>query len=380
MDVRLRLHVGLAYGWLLAWSIGSLFAGVEAMALLHAPMLGVGFVATLACGLLHRLVANFRQSPMPSAVWLRIEAAAFLAAALGGVAARYTLLTIEWGHFMWLPLTIFAGLLTFQLRRSGGTVQGMPGDRASGWVLLAVPVYAFLAAGVFLGLGAHPAALHLLFSGVLANIVFVVTHRVIPRTISRPLPQWLHDAQAAAAVVAPLGIAAGILAFPWQWAMMGALAMVTASTLHLVICGWAWATRRNRHPMQPLLTWGALALFVGVGLGFHFLDMPATRVHVPLHAVNNLIGFFGLTILGMGSVMLGVGVQARGDANRITRWLAWAIIPVLAAWEIAAWSDHAGQVWAGRGLAVTVGIHATLGLAVVPRLGGTIKPRWAKKA
>jgi hypothetical protein len=220
------------------------------------------------------------------------------------------------GAVAWtLGVTVFLGTILATVRTNllgseTGTgehnADRRPVDRAAN---LFVPVVlAYLAVGTWETLAIHTAApglldaypprvSHLLAAGTGALLVFAVGFRLLPRflvsSVDRRLP-WLVLPPAA---VGPVLIAVGLPGGPLLHAGAGleALAMVAWAVVYLLLYR---ATDRDRVGFYGPLA-GVAAGVAGVALG---LTMTVGSASLPLataHYRLNVLGFLGLTIVGV---------------------------------------------------------------------------------
>jgi len=179
-------------------------------------------------------------------------------------------------------------------------------DRAAN---LFVPVvFAYLAVGTWETLATHtvvpvlldgypPRASHLLAAGTVALLVFAVGFRLLPRFLVAHTDRRLPWLVLPAGALGPVLLAVGIPGGPVLHAGAGleAVAMV----------GWAVAygglyraTDRHRVGFHgPLL--GTLAGLAGVALGLAMAVGPVTESLVVAHYRLNVLGFLGLTVVGV---------------------------------------------------------------------------------
>ncbi len=383
---RLRkMPLASAYGWLALWSIVWTWqrwrapeAALGDAWSLMGGLLGFGFACNLVLGIGPRLVAKMAGRPLPP-LWTSVVASlGFGAAALVALVDALPVTRFGWiGIVQVSALGLAAtGLVTgvvLQLRGSAnadrcpGARLARPGDKWASLLTAAVPAYAALAALLALRNGfLDPAALHLWMLGVVAIAIYAVLHRFVPRFSKTDLPDWLHGAQALAAVAAPAFVA---------WAIAGgaAVAVALAAALALVsvvsCTGLVLLALRGRRSRGPVLAGLAVACafaLMGTALGVWFLQ--GDRRLLDVHAGLNLLGFVGVAALSMGAVFLGVGIRAveRG-----------AMTPMKGALALSAVSLAA---WAGVGLVVghpvplfdmflggATLLHAFLGLQAVAK-------------
>ncbi|ELZ22661.1 hypothetical protein C475_16206 [Halosimplex carlsbadense 2-9-1] len=182
-----------------------------------------------------------------------------------------------------------------------------PVDRAAN---LFVPVvFAYLAVGSWETLavrvtalptlldGYPPRATHLLAAGGAALLLFAVGFRLLPRFLVTDLPAWAPWAVLPPGALGPVLLAAGLSAGPVfrAGAVLEAVAVVGFAVTYV---GLYRASDRDRVGFHgPLLGVGFGLLAVALGLSFAFgaVDPALVAAHYRL----NLLGFLGLSILGV---------------------------------------------------------------------------------
>lgn len=367
----------LSFASLAAWALVWLLAGITGEApdttrllWVHVGLGGLGFAGCLVIGMGFRLDATFHARPL-APLWM--QRAAPLAVALSGalLAAAY----LPW----WtrpLPLLPWAGaslavgfaVVAAAAGRQSSTPFQADGryvetDRISDGLIPVVIGYGLLAAGSSLARGlTHPATVHLFLAGFVTTAIYTVAHRILPRFSTMGQRTRLHRWQMALAVPGPALLAWGVANPGRPWAAVGASLEFFAALVYTIMLGIAWKHRRNRQPALPLMFLASLLALNGMLFGLAFLAHAWLRTYVVLHAVNNLVGFVSLTILGAGSAMLGTAVRpVPGSANRNVWRLAWLLAIPLVVWEALLVAGWPGQqvLWLS---VIGLGIHAALGL------------------
>ncbi len=390
-----RVGPRLAFVWLLVWAAAWLLAGatgVDAgsarLVWVHVGFGGFGFAGHLVLGLGFRLDAAFnRRQPVPLMAQrltpIPLSVTALLVGSAFHPAADWARPDVLLGVASWCLLLAGAGIGAVALTqaRKGAAPDlvaavAAPGpyaatDQASRLLVPAAAAYAVAAgvAAVWLGV-LHAAVIHLWLAGFVTTAVFAVAHRALPRfSHMAPRPR-LHLAQAFAASVGPALLAWGIANASSPYAVAGGIAELAAAVLYLVLAARAWRARRGPQPALPLMLAGSVALVGGMLLGLGFLAHAALRTNLALHAINNLVGFVSLTILGTGSAMLGTGVRpVPGSVNRNVWLMAAGLAIPLVAWEVQAGAagalgatgSSAGQeiLWLA---VVALAVHGVFGL------------------
>lgn len=220
------------------------------------------------------------------------------------------------GGIAWLAgAVVFLGTVGWTLRgnllggetgTSDANVHREPVDRAAN---AAVPVaLGYFAVGSYevaaaetelprlLG-GALAADTHLLAAGTAALMVFAVGLRLLPRFLVSTPPNWLIAIVLPAGALGPILLAGAFLGGPLflAGAILEAVAVIGFAGTYAVLY---WRTDRDRVGFTGVLA-GVVCGTLGVGLGLQFavagLDPTLAVAHVRL----NLVGFLGLTIVGV---------------------------------------------------------------------------------
>lgn len=224
-----------------------------------------------------------------------------------------------------------------------------PVDRAAN---LFVPVVlAYLVVGTWVTLGAQtplpvvidgysPRASHLLAAGTAALLVFAVGFRLLPRFHVGSVPRALPWVVLSAGAIGPALVAVGIPGGPM---------LVAGAALQAVaMCGFAVAygllfvrTERERVGFYGPLV-GVVAGVVAVALGIYFALGSIPAGLVTAHYRLNLLGFLGLTIVGVSYQFYPPTVgQFPGAGDRLA-------LVTLAALTLALAVEVAGALVAGR--------------------------------
>jgi hypothetical protein len=292
VGVPRRMEVTLAvYGFLFPMVFGKAYSLVPTyfdrpLAVPRAPAVGFPFVVAGAGGL---AVATLRETPP----WL------------GAVGA------LAWT----VAVGVFLGTLGWTVRHNlsgGDTATGAhnaarrPVDRVANAF---VPVaFSYLLVGTYATLAPHtglpplldgypPRATHLLAAGAVALLVFALGFRLLPRFFSAPLPRPLAVATLVPGAAGPALLATRLNGGPWF--RVGALLEAGA------VCGFALAVallfRRSARRRVGLSTVLVAAGFgvLGVAFGLWFAFGSVSAALVSAHLRVNLLGFLGLTVVGL---------------------------------------------------------------------------------
>lgn len=312
--VHRELHVALAF--LVAWQVAALAGAPRAVTV----WLGLlGFVFHVVFAKAYTLVPSYfaRELALPRAPTVQLPLTAFGAAGLAGAAGGWLPASVgSAAGLAWLAgALVFAGSLAWTLRGnlSGAeTGTGEPNadrravDRfANAFVpvvgaYLLVGSYELAAAGTALpGLldGYAPRAVHLLAAGTAALLVFTVGFRLLPRFLVAHPPRPLVAVVLPAGALGPALIALTLPAGPWF--VLGGALEATAVVGFALAYGWLFArSDRRRVGFYPV----GLGLLAGVAaalLGLHMATAGPAPAIVEAHARLNLLGFLGLTVVGV---------------------------------------------------------------------------------
>jgi len=311
-----RLFVAGGVCWLVAWQ-AAVVAGLPRRTAVALAL--YGFVFHVVFGKAYSLVPSYfdRGLAAPRAVPLHLALAVVGAAGLavapldGAPESAAQVGAVAWAAGVAVFLaTMGVTLRDNPLGAETGTgdhnARRRPVDRAAN---LFVPVvFAYLAVGTLETLGTHtaapllldgypPRATHLLAAGAAALLVFAVGFRLLPRFLvvdaSRPLVYAVLPAGAVGPALVAVGLPSGPLFH--LGAAVEALAVIGFAAAVLVLFV---RTERDRVGFYgPLL--GGFAGAVGVGLGLTFAFDTAPADLVVAHYRLNLLGFLGLTIVGV---------------------------------------------------------------------------------
>lgn len=310
-----RRFVLAGAGLLVLWRVGA----VAGVARRTAVVLGlVGFVFHTVFGKAYSLVpayfdrdlATTRLMPvhlalsLPGTLLLALDAevAAPLAGAAGSVLWAAAV-AVFLGTILWTVRGNLAGRET-ATGEANADRRGV--DRAAN---AAVPVaLAYLVAGSYGLLAGHlplpalvdgypPRVSHLLTAGAAALLLFAVGFRLLPRFLVASPPRPLVAVVLPAGAVGPAVLAAGLPA--GSWFRVGAVVEAAAVVGFAAAVGTLYVrSARDRVGFYGLLAGaaaGVLAALLGLSFAFDSLDAALVAAHLRL----NLLGFLGLSIVGV---------------------------------------------------------------------------------
>ncbi len=252
--------------------------------------------------------------PRAPAVHLPFATAGTGALAVGALTPVGVVATV--GAALWaVGVAIFLAAMGWTLRgnftgRETGTGEAKadrrPVDRyANAFVPVAL---AYLAWGSYEVLAAHsglpplldgygPRASHLLAAGTAALLIFAVGFRLLPRFLvaypPRPLVAVVLPAGAAGPAVVAATLPAG------RWFALGAALEATAVLGFAAAYGYLFATSDRRRVGFYAVLAAATAGAAAALLGLHFAVGSLAPGPVAAHARLNLLGFLGLTVVGV---------------------------------------------------------------------------------
>lgn len=279
----------------------------------------VGFVGFTLVGFgwhLFPSMSRHRLAGMPAPAGLFLLAELGVLAGFAGLsgalpAAPGTELTVL-GSGAWLgTIAWFAGSLFRSARgaRASSAPSERPADGAAGRLFLVSWIFGTAAAGAWLagailpgpGFGLWLIGVHLFVLGQAALAIFAVSLRILPRSAGADAPAALAKLLGACGVGGALGVPLGLGVVPpseGAWLLAPGLLEGAAAVLFVVEIAWVRLRARTPRRDQLLFVGSGLALWAGGAVG---LGMVATAAYpfVGAHAALNLLGFVGLTVLGM---------------------------------------------------------------------------------
>ncbi len=349
---------------LLVWSVGAV---LDVGARLDVSLGLYGFVLTFAFGKAYALVPSYFDRPLaaPAAPTLHAALAvggvASLAAAdLGGPGVLEPVGAVAWA----LGVATFVVTVAATVRDNPTGAETGTGDHAAErrpvdrLANAAVPVVvAYLAVGAALTVAdaldlsvpfvvGTAGVSHLLAAGGAALLVFAVGFRLLPRLLVVPVSRPPAALVLGTGAVGPAVLAVSLYRDPWfaVGAVVEATAVVGFAATYLVLFG---RSERRRVGFYAVAV-GALAGVAGVSLGLHAALAGFQSGLLPAHRRLNLLGFLGLTIVGVALTLYPPTAGTFPGANDETAWTAVAGL----AGGLAV--ESVGHL-SGTGLAVLVG-------------------------
>lgn len=242
-----------------------------------------------------------------------------------------------------------------------------PVDRVAN---LFVPVVlAYLAVGTWATLSAHtpvvapmdgyrPRASHLLAAGTATLLVFAVGFRLFPRFLVVSVPRWIPWVVLVPGALGPALVAVGLPGGPLVHAG-GALEAVAVVGFALTYWGLVGRSDRDRVGFYGPATGVAFGVG-GVGLGLWFAVAGVAPNLVATHYRLNLLGFLGLTVVGVTYQFYPPSVgQFPGATDRTALTTVVALAGGLALDVAGLVAGRPGLTTAGR----TLGLAGALGYA-----------------
>jgi hypothetical protein len=310
-----RKFVIMSVLFLVAWQIGEL-VGISRQT---AVLLGVhGFVLHMVFGKAYSLVPSYFDRQLPTTDLLPVTLGlSTTGVVLLSVAAERPLPVVgKIGGVLWaMAVVLFVAVLLWTIQdnltgRETGTSEANDDRRAVDRVANAfMPLaLAYLLAGAygtlslqFQGLyffdGYPPRVSHLLAAGTAALLVFAIGFRLLPRFLVAPSPDKLIWIVLPTGAIGPVilamtlngGLGFRIGAIVESIAVLGF--SVTYATLY-------WRSSRSRVGFYGPL-FGAVAGSIAVLLGLWFAFIGRTSALITAHFRLNVLGFLGLTIVGI---------------------------------------------------------------------------------
>ncbi len=270
------------------------------------------------------------------------------------------------------------------LRTSGPMPR--PGDRETvplfliAWTAALGSAFFFLLAGLSEGpgFGWWLAAVHLFVLGHALVLILAVSLRLVPRSLDADPPAKVVVALAGLATAGGFLVPVGmLLVSPSASIALDVLAAPEAAFALLFLATLLFLGVRARTARPPLALHlsGVLALLIGGGLG---LGMVATHDYAPVvtHALVNVLGFVGLTILVM---WFGMVAPFQRISHAWTGKMLWGLSSAwLAAVVFLAWAGGRpgpSLAWAATlGGGLLFGVAIAWGIGTVPVLFSQLNP------
>lgn len=366
--VHRELHAAL--GFLVVWQLAVLVGSPRFVAVALGLL---GFVFHVVFAKAYTLVPSYfaRELAVPWAPTLQLPLTAFGALGLAGAAGGWLPGTVGTAAALsWLAgVLVFLGAMAWTLRGNllgAETGTGEPNaDRRAvdRFANAFVPVVgAYLLVGSYelaatwsalpvLFDGYGPRASHLLAAGTAALLIFAVGFRLLPRFLVARPPRALVGVVLPAGALGPALIAAALPA--GTLFVLGAALEAVAVVGFAAAYGWLFARSDRRRVGFYPVGLGMLAGVAGVGLGLHLatagFDVGLARAHARL----NLLGFLGLTIMGVTYQFYPPAAgQFRGANDRTGLAVVGLIAGGLLLEVVGLLAGQSGLVTGGRVLAV----------------------------
>ncbi|QLH78055.1 hypothetical protein HZS55_12425 [Halosimplex rubrum] len=312
-----RALVASGVCWLVAWQA----AAVTGLPRRATVTLGLyGFVLSVVFGKAYALVPSYFDRslawPAAPAVHLPLAVAGTAGLALAPLESVPAAVGAVGATAWTAGVAVFLATLGWTLRDNPTGAETGTGDHAADRrpvdraANLFVPVvFAYLAVGSWATLagrvaavpalldGYPPRATHLLAAGGAALLLFAVGFRLLPRFLVVDLPPWVPWVVLPPGALGPALLATGLPAGPVfrAGAVLEAVAVVGFAAVYARLFR---ATDRDRVGFDgPLLGVGFGVLAVALGLSFAFGSVDPALVAV--HHRLNLLGFLGLSIVGV---------------------------------------------------------------------------------
>jgi hypothetical protein len=360
-------------------------------------LLLIGFVVCTTFGLSFHLLPAVARRLSPKGPWAPISFVLVEASVVVGAAS---LAESSYSPFpgwtfsaasllLLVAVGVTLGLFGATLARPRLTTPGpetRPGDAVTVPLFLASWVAAFVAAGLFAlsgvsdgpGFGWWLAAVHLFVLGHVTLLIAAVTVRLVPRLLDADAPRTTGMALAALGVagagLVPLGM---LLVSPSDAELLDGFAAPEAAFALLflgILLYLGWKARTRRAQLGLHLT-SVLFLLAGGAAGL-WMVYASDYDPVVSHALVNLLGFIGLTIVVM---WFGMVAPFQRISHAWTLRMLWVLSAVwLTGVVVLAWAGDAtgaAPVWATMlGGALLLGVAVTWGAGTIPVLFPRINP------
>lgn len=334
----------------------------------------VGFLQATTLGFAIHLFPSIARHPLPGRAWELVPVGLLESSVIAGTVALAGVLPAgETGLFalsaLFLLLAVAGAVVRFAAAVSQPSFTTLgpdprPGDRVTPPLFLASWALALAASLLFLlsafslgpGFGWWVAGVHLLVLGHASVLVAAISLRLIPRSLGADPPRALAAAVGGSAVAGGLLVPLGMLAPTLLGRSTLPLFAAPEALFALLLLGMLGLLGlRARTPRRPLALQftSVLLLLVGGGLG---LVMVSLRDYSPFeaHALVNLLGFLGLTILVM---WFGMIAPFQRISHNWTRRMLWAM----------------SGIWVGSTALLSAGVAPELGAPkVAAGIGATL--------
>ena len=331
---RVQRFLFVALAFLLAWQFAALAGASRHVQVLFGLY---GFVFHVVFAKAYSLVPSYfaRELALPRApaIQLPLSVLGVVGLAAAGLGAPRGVGTA--GAALWLAgVLVFVGALAWTVRDNPtgsetGTGEAKADRRAvDRYANAFVPVVLlYLLAGSYDMLAARlglptvaasggPPVSHLFAAGTATLLVLAIGFRLLPRLLVERPPTWLVVVSLPAGAIGPILLSREFLAdLPFQ---VGAAHEAVAVAGFATAVGWMIARSDRRRVGVYAVLAGATAGVLGVllGLDFAFRGLPTAGL-ADAHARLNLLGFLGLTIVGVTLHFYPPGAgQFRGAGDR----------------------------------------------------------------
>lgn len=327
---------------LVAWSLAALLVAVDALSVEFDVTLGLyGFVLTFAFGKAYALVPSYFDralaSPRAPTVHAGLAAVGIAGLAWADLGASDPVALV--GALAWAGgAALFVGTLAATARDNltgadTGTgdhaADRRPVDRVANLAVPAVLLYVLAGAAALVTRAAdvtvpwivgRAGASHLLAAGGAALLIFGVGFRLLPRLLVVDVDRRVVAAVVACGAVGPGLLAVSLYRDPWfaVAAAVEATAVVGFAATYL----WLFARSERRRVGFYAVGAGAVAGSLGVALGLHTALVGFEPGWLAAHRRLNLLGFLGLTVVGVALTLYPPSAGRFGGAGDRTAWLA----------------------------------------------------------
>lgn len=169
-----------------------------------------------------------------------------------------------------------------------------------------------------------PRTTHLLAAGTAGLLLFAIGFRLLPRFLVAQPPKWLVWVVLPAGAIGPVIVAATLPAGPLfqVGAMIQAIAIIGFALAYTVLFSRSDRRRVGFYAILLGVIAGAIGVSIGLGFGIGYLDPILIQSHYRL----NLLGFLGLSVIGVSYQFYPPGVATfRGGGDR-TAYVAIALL------------------------------------------------------